>query len=69
MVLPSIITSQPEAIVRYGLAAKGYRYIDLDDGSSNYVIRNNLSLRGGIKVREVRMMGDAGPRPPSLRSC
>ncbi len=26
--------------------------IDLDDGSSNYVIRNNLSLRGGIKVRE-----------------
>ena len=26
--------------------------IDLDDGSSNYVIKNNLSLRGGIKVRE-----------------
>lgn len=26
--------------------------IDLDDGSSNYVIRNNLSLRGGIKLRE-----------------
>lgn len=26
--------------------------IDLDDGSSNYVIRNNLCLRGGIKNRE-----------------
>jgi len=26
--------------------------IDLDDGSSNYVIRNNLCLRGGIKARE-----------------
>jgi hypothetical protein len=26
--------------------------IDLDDGSSHYVIRNNLTLRGGIKLRE-----------------
>ena len=26
--------------------------IDLDDGSSNYVITNNLCLRGGIKLRE-----------------
>jgi hypothetical protein len=26
--------------------------IDLDDGSSNYVIKNNLCLRGGIKNRE-----------------
>jgi hypothetical protein len=26
--------------------------IDLDDGSSNYVIRDNLCLRGGIKLRE-----------------
>jgi hypothetical protein len=26
--------------------------IDLDDGSSNYVIRNNLCLHGGIKNRE-----------------
>jgi hypothetical protein len=26
--------------------------IDLDDGSSNYVIRNNLCLRGGLKNRE-----------------
>lgn len=26
--------------------------IDLDDGSSNYVIRNNLCLNGGIKNRE-----------------
>lgn len=26
--------------------------IDLDDGSSNYVVRNNLCLRGGIKNRE-----------------
>ena len=26
--------------------------IDLDDGSSNYAIRNNLCLRGGIKNRE-----------------
>jgi hypothetical protein len=26
--------------------------IDLDDGSSNYIIRNNLCLNGGIKLRE-----------------
>lgn len=26
--------------------------IDLDDGSSNYEIRNNLCLNGGIKIRE-----------------
>ena len=26
--------------------------IDLDDGSSNYIITNNLCLRGGIKLRE-----------------
>ena len=26
--------------------------IDLDDGSSNYIITNNLCLRGGIKNRE-----------------
>jgi len=26
--------------------------IDLDDGSSNYIIRNNLLLNGGIKLRE-----------------
>ncbi|HSH93661.1 MAG TPA: hypothetical protein VK968_05915, partial [Roseimicrobium sp.] len=26
--------------------------IDLDDGSSNYVIRNNLLLKGGLKLRE-----------------
>ncbi|MCY3021316.1 MAG: PDZ domain-containing protein [Planctomycetota bacterium] len=26
--------------------------IDLDDGSSNYHVRNNLCLRGGIKLRE-----------------
>jgi hypothetical protein len=26
--------------------------IDLDDGSSNYIIKNNLCLRGGIKNRE-----------------
>lgn len=26
--------------------------IDLDDGSSNYVIRNNVALHGGIKLRE-----------------
>jgi len=26
--------------------------IDLDDGSSNYIIKNNLCLNGGIKLRE-----------------
>lgn len=26
--------------------------IDLDDGSSNYIIRNNVCLNGGIKLRE-----------------
>ncbi len=26
--------------------------IDLDDGSSNYIIRNNLLLKGGLKLRE-----------------
>lgn len=26
--------------------------IDLDDGSNNYIIRNNLCLNGGIKLRE-----------------
>ena len=26
--------------------------IDLDDGSSNYIIYNNLCLNGGIKLRE-----------------
>jgi len=26
--------------------------IDLDDGSSNYIIRNNLCLNGGLKLRE-----------------
>jgi hypothetical protein len=26
--------------------------IDLDDGSSNYIIQNNLCLNGGIKLRE-----------------
>ncbi|HZK94985.1 MAG TPA: PDZ domain-containing protein [Prolixibacteraceae bacterium] len=26
--------------------------IDLDDGSSNYIVRNNLCLNGGIKLRE-----------------
>ncbi len=26
--------------------------IDLDDGSSNYIIRNNLCLSGGLKLRE-----------------
>jgi len=50
--LPKLDHIKPN-ILRYNRWRCDYGWdIDLDDGSSNYLIYNNLCLRGGIKLRE-----------------
>lgn len=60
--MDSIVSAAPELILADAVSATVLRNnrfrcdrgwdIDLDDGSSNYLIRNNLCLNGGIKLRE-----------------
>ena len=42
----------PNVITRSRFRCDRGWYIDLDDGSSNYIITENLCLNGGIKLRE-----------------
>ncbi len=50
--LPSLDTIKPIILANNRWRCDHGWDIDLDDGSSNYVITNNLCLRGGIKNRE-----------------
>ncbi|WP_025761837.1 PDZ domain-containing protein [Dyadobacter tibetensis] len=61
-VMDSLVASHPELIlldVQKTIVLRNNRFrcdhgwdIDLDDGSSNYYIYNNLCLNGGLKLRE-----------------
>jgi hypothetical protein len=50
--LPKLDAMKPVRLVNNRWRCDHGWAIDLDDGSSNYVIKNNLCLRGGIKNRE-----------------
>ena len=50
--LPLLDAAKPVSLLNNRWRCDHGWAIDLDDGSSNYVIRNNLCLRGGIKNRE-----------------
>ncbi|MGJ8561353.1 MAG: PDZ domain-containing protein [Litorimonas sp.] len=61
-VMNEIVTTYPELILADAIEAvviENNRWqsdhgwdIDLDDGASNYIVRNNLCLSGGLKIRE-----------------
>ena len=50
--LPLLDTVEPITIQQSRWACTHGWDIDLDDGSTNYIIRQNLCLNGGIKLRE-----------------
>lgn len=50
--LPYLDTVSPVVIESNRLRCDRGWDIDLDDGSTNYLIRNNICLHGGIKLRE-----------------
>ena len=50
--LPLLDVIQPNTLINNRFRCDHGWDIDLDDGSSNYLIQNNLCLAGGLKLRE-----------------